>query len=182
MSRVSPKLVILLATTTLLIVAACTTPPDAYVPEPAPAPSRPDPPEPQSQPAPDPEPQPRAPLEGPVWILDSLYGTTRVPAPPPGSVSVTFTPESGFRAYTDLGTITGAYQVSGKNLLAVQGVVPETREGRFARFQSVLEENLALVKGYYITGEIREESRLTLYGGVGREEIILAQFHIKSEE
>ncbi|TVR68827.1 MAG: hypothetical protein EA427_09725 [Spirochaetaceae bacterium] len=186
-----PLLVGLLLAGLLLAATGCRSTPEEIPPEPSPAPESPPPdepapppPPPPDDPPPPPEPLPQAPLEGPRWILDTLYGTSRIAAPPAGSVWVEFDPAGEdplFRAFTGIEQLTGTYTAGPRDQLTIQSVRFEDlaqENRRFALYRQQLLENIGLVKGYYIQGAIREESRLFLYGGVGREEIVLAEFSV----
>lgn len=47
------------------------------------------------------------------------------------------------------------------------------KTGPYIRYEDLMLSNMELVQGYYINGERPLESRLTIFGGYGREEIIL---------
>lgn len=174
----------------LFALSGCRSAPEEAPPPPPPAMpessvvTAPEPPEAPPEPQ---KPRPQAPLEGPRWVLESMYGTSRMAVPPAGSVWVEFDPageEPQFRAFTGIEEIMGSYSAGPRDQLVIQSVrFPDASSGtrRFIPFREQLAENIALVKGYYIQGAVYEESRLFLYGGVGREEIILAEFLVAEE-
>lgn len=178
--RLLPGCAVLVA----VILAGCRTPAEETPLEPPPAAVRPAPPPPPPQEpegVPEPEPEPRAPLEGPTWVLEQQYGTSRIPAPPAGTITVTFA-EGEMNGFGGVNRLTGGYTYQGPGVLSIGPLATTRAAGPFLRYETQFLENMALVRGYYITGDIREESRLTLFGGVGREEIILAEFSISLED
>lgn len=183
----------ILAALVLLAAGACRTvesaavappePPVVVQPAPLPLPVLP---EPEPEPVPEPEPIGPAPLEGPVWVLVRQYGEREVRAAPHGSAWLRFDPAERGRVYGHGGTnrFTGGFTFGNVQFVEAPqeapirfGTLASTRAaGPYLRYESLLFENLALVKGYYIQGERYTDSTLTLFGGVGREEIILLEF------
>jgi len=178
-----------------VILLGCASPPPPipqFEPEPLPLPAPTPVPEPEPEPIIEEEPPTPISLEGPKWILTYLHGTDRVRIPEEELVWIIFSratsPElSGFGGVNQ---IRGGYHVPGLSLnatasplegLMTLGQITSTRmAGRYLGYEQVFLFNLGLVQGYFIQGSTIEDGKLTLYGGHGREEIILAQF--RSEE
>jgi heat shock protein HslJ len=78
--------------------------------------------------------------------------------------------------FTGVNRITGTFTLRGDEGLHFGTLASTKMAGPNLTFEQHLHENLALVRGYYITGDTYEESTLVLFGGHGREEIILAEF------
>lgn len=57
--------------------------------------------------------------------------------------------------------------------LSVSRLARTRKSGPYIRYEDLILTNMELVQGYYINGEHPLESRLTIFGGYGREEIIL---------
>ena len=157
----------------LVLVTGCTTPPEVAVEEEVAPPVQPkvapvveiaeEPP--RGQPS----------LAGPEWQLSWLYGTNRVPQTAATPVYLQFTETEVF-GYTGVNRITGMYSQQGDEGLRFGTLASTKMAGPHLAFELQFHENLGLVRGYYITGDTYEESTLVLFGGHGREEIILAEF------
>lgn len=105
-----------------------------------------------------------------------------MPHPPEGTLWVQFDSREGLvRGSSGGSALQGAYQKTPSSGLTITPGRPPSLPERFARYYTQTLENLSLVKGYYIQGDTYYESTLTLYGGVGREEIILAEFLVDPE-
>ncbi|SIQ95126.1 hypothetical protein SAMN05920897_11939 [Alkalispirochaeta americana] len=105
-----------------------------------------------------------------------------MPNPPEGMLWVEFDlQERVLRGFGGSADLTGHYQKNAPSRITITPGQPATPPQRFARYYNQTLENLSLVKGYYIQGETYYESTLTLYGGLGREEIILAEFFVDPE-
>ncbi len=86
------------------------------------------------------------------------------------------------RASNGIDDLRASYRHGPGERLTISNVTVEpagTGDRRFSAYRQQLEDNIGLVQGYYITGSTWEESRLVLYGGVGLEEIVLAEFSIR---
>lgn len=169
-----------------LLFSGCTSPP----PDPPPAPRmpapEPDPPEPEPEPAP----QRTAPLVGTLWELRAQFGSEDVPRPPEGSVQLRFEEvEDRFAMRGPVNEIVGTYRYEildstldnpnyEEGRIAVANTERTRQAGRYIRYEDIVVRNLGLIQGYYITDTPPSESELTLFGGHGREEIIL--FELKA--
>ncbi len=169
----------------LFAFAGCESPPPPLPPGPPPS-------EPPPEEEPEPEPVGTAPLVGTVWSLDSQYSAEELREPPAESVS--FHLQSGeegeFTAEGPVNQIRGTYDygVNGRvserpdyeeGNLTVVARVRSRATGPYIDYEDLILENLALAQGYYITGERPAESTLVIFGGYGREEIILFELSVK---
>ena len=168
------------------LIACTTTPPK---PPPAAPPPEP-PPQPKEEPEPPPPPEPKgtAPLVGTTWKLHHQYRSEEIAVPPKGTVELLFTEEDGSLLVAEgpESRITGEYSYEllekesapldyEEGTLTVTGVSKPESTGRYHRYEKTLASNLGLAQGYYIRGDHPEESELTIFGGYGREEIILLE-------
>lgn len=173
---------------TLLLLSSllfsCATPP----PEPPPEPPSPLPaPEPEPE-RPAPEPKGTAPLVGTLWELTHQYASEEIPSPPRGNVRLRFT-EDGEQLLQIEGPVNQmvagySYAVRKsksedpnyeEGTLSLSAIARTRMSGPYIRYEDLMVNNLDLVQGYYISGERPLESRLTIFGGYGREEIILLE-------
>ena len=172
----------------LLFLSGCATPP----PEPVPAPLPP--PDPEPLPEPEPEPQGTAPLVGTLWQLEGQYGEEEIPSPSAGTVTFFLSPEEGSRLviegptnqmYADFSyrireSKSDAFDYE-EGAILFRELASTRRAGPYLRYETLMQENLALAQGYYISGETPSESRLVIFGGFGREEIILFELSVTEE-
>jgi hypothetical protein len=176
--RNRPLLLILLIAVALFV--GCATPPEPAE-EPPPEPARPEP-----EPPPEPEPKGTAPLLGTTWELLNQYAAEDIPNPPEGTVRFRFadTGEPVVQVEGPVNRITGGYSYAVKRTksespyyeegsLSLFGLERTRKTGGYIRYEDLMVSNMELVQGYYINGEHPLESRLTIFGGYGREEIIL---------
>ena len=64
--------------------------------------------------------------------------------------------------------------------LTVAEIRRERHTGPYITYEELLTENLGLTQGYYIKGAKPLESVLTIFGGHGREEIILFELQARA--
>lgn len=95
-----------------------------------------------------------------------------------------------FVATVPTGQITGTYQHRHRvdspreaynfeeGTISAAAIDRARRVGSFSEFEDVLEENMAILKGYYISGETPESSRLTIWGGFRSEEVLLLELTV----
>lgn len=174
-----------------VFLMGCATPPPP-IPQPDPEPTIEPIPEPIPEPIIEEEPPTPITLEGPKWLLTYLHGTDRVRIPEEEIVWIVFSRQTNPEVFGFGGVnqIRGGYNVPGLSLQAtsspLEGLItfgPRTSTrmaGPYLGYEQVFLFNLGLVQGYFIQGSTIEDGKLTLYGGHGREEIILAEF--RSEE
>ncbi|MFP4407809.1 MAG: hypothetical protein ACLFPW_04745 [Spirochaetaceae bacterium] len=173
------------------LLFGCATPPQEPEPEPPSPPPAPAP-EPEPEP-PAPEPRGTAPLVGTLWELTHQYASEEIASPPRGTVRLRFT-EDGEQLLQVEGPVNRmvadyGYAVREKKsgdpnyeegTLSLSEIARTRRSGPHIRYEDLMVSNLELVQGYYITGERPLESTLTIFGGYGREEIIL--FELRAVE
>ena len=198
MNSIKPTTSVLGIIVTLFVISGifligCATPPPP-IPQPEPEPIIEPIPEPEPVPEPIIEEEPPTPisLEGPKWLLTYLHGTDRVRIPEEEIVWIVFSRENNPEVFGFGGVnqIRGGFHVIGLSVHATSspleglitfGSLTSTRmAGPYLGYEQVFLFNLGLVQGYFIQGSTIEDGKLTLYGGHGREEIILAEF--RSEE
>lgn len=177
---------------TVLVVCAVTATACRSAPTPEPLPQPPSPPVAVPESAPPP-PVGHAPLVGPDWIITTAFGDRDVARPAPGEVTLTVV-----RTHDgDILTLEVAgHQVrvpvrirvvpeDPSNPVREEGALQpgsaqiELQDGRSYRaYVALLADNIDLAQGYVIVGERPTDSRLTIFGGYGMEEIVLAQFRV----
>lgn len=164
------------------LLYGCATP----TPEPPPEPPHPAPePEPETVP-PAPEPKGTAPLVETLWELTHQYASEQLLPPPEGSVRFQFTENEDalLEVAGPVNQILSGYRHTVKESksedpnyeegsLSLGAIVRTRRSGPYIRYEDLMVSNMELVQGYYIAGERPLESRLIIFGGYGREEIIL---------
>jgi hypothetical protein len=125
---------------------------------------------------------------GTLWELTHQYASEVIPSPPSGTVRLRFTEdeEQRLRIEGPVNQMVAGYSYAVREsksedpnyeegTLSLSAIARTRRSGPYIRYEDLLVNNLDLVQGYYISGERPLESTLTIFGGYGREEIILLE-------
>lgn len=170
----------------LIVAAALFAAPAGCVSPPEPPPQSPARPAPAEDPAaaasptpvetPDAEPQGPAPLIGSRWLLTRLYADMRRLDPTEREVWIEFYEDGTFAVQGPVSDIRGRVSHSPEEgTLLTDDIERRTPPGAFSDFEDALMVNLAIIKGYAITGESHAESRLSVWGGFRTEEVVLME-------